>query len=78
MSTGRARLDLLSRYVHGLLLCIRRGPGLSVTIFPYFNLKQKQFLQTMFAIYGFRSEQNDFLKLFCYVTNYVLLRREHK
>ena len=74
MSTGRARLDLLSRSVRGL--------GLSVTIFPYFNLRQKQFLQTMFAIYGFRSEKMKknviFNYLFCYVINYVLLRREHK
>ena len=59
MSTGRARLNLLSRSVHGLLYRSVRGPGLSVTIFPYFKLETKTVF-TMFAIYGFRSEKKRF------------------
>ena len=35
----------------------------SVTIFHYFNSKQKKFLQTMLAIYGYHLE-NDFWKNF--------------
>ena len=38
---------------------------------------KKQFLQTMFTMYGLHSE-NNFWKPFWYVINCVLLRREHK
>ena len=60
----------------------------SVTNFLYFNLTQKQFLQTMLVMYGFHLEKRFFAKilyekpcnfeLFIYLINCVFLRREHK
>ena len=57
-----------------------------VIFFLYFNLKQKQFLKTMLAIYGFHSENLEKnilkkdckLKPFCFLIQSVLLRRGHK